>query len=65
MRERLDFLERGTEAFRQEIFLKIKKSKDEVNEKTGTTESEVARLIRELDAKVEKNTETLKELIEK
>ena len=65
MRERLDFIERGTEAFRQEIFLKIKKSKDEVNEKTGTTESELVRLIRELDAKVEKNTETLKELLEK
>ena len=49
VRERLDFLERGNEAFKQEIFLKIKKSKDEVNEKTGTTESELIRFIKEIE----------------
>ena len=48
MRNKLDFIESGNELFRQEILLKIKKSKDDVNHKTGIVENDIAEILDEL-----------------
>ena len=40
MRERLDFIELGNESKSQDIMQRIKKSKEDVNERTGNAEKE-------------------------
>ena len=40
MRERLDFIELGNESKSQDIMQRIKKSKEDVNERTGNAEKD-------------------------